>query len=70
MKSGQVVICAGGGGIPVIKKDNKLEGVAAVIDKDYAHIVTKVAGQDNGLYIVSISYLTINDKEYTVAVGA
>ena len=36
MKSGQVVICAGGGGIPVIKKDNKLEGVAAVIDKDYA----------------------------------
>ena len=42
----------------------------SVIDKDSAHIVTKVAGQDNGLYIVSISYLTINDKEYTVAVGA
>ena len=42
----------------------------SVIDKDSTHIVTKVAGQDNGLYIVSISYLTINDKEYTVAVGA
>ena len=36
MKNGQVVICAGGGGIPVIKKNDKLEGVAAVIDKDYA----------------------------------
>ena len=39
----------------------------SVIDKDFAHIVTKVAGQDNGLYIVSVSYLTINNKEYTVA---
>lgn len=42
----------------------------SVIDKDSAHIVTKVAGQDDGLYIVSVSYLTINGKEYTVAVGA
>lgn len=42
----------------------------SVIDKDGANIVTKVAGQDNGLYLVSISYLTVNSKEYTVAVGA
>ena len=27
-----LVICAGGGGIPVIKKENKLEGIAAVFD--------------------------------------
>ncbi|MFW5864994.1 MAG: carbamate kinase [Candidatus Izemoplasmataceae bacterium] len=31
-----VVICAGGGGIPVIAKDNHYLGVDAVIDKDYA----------------------------------
>jgi hypothetical protein len=42
----------------------------SVIDKDTTKIVTKVAGQDNGLYIVAVSYLTINNKEYTVAIGA
>lgn len=31
---GNIVIAAGGGGIPVIKKQNKLVGVDAVIDKD------------------------------------
>jgi carbamate kinase len=36
LKSGQIVITAGGGGIPVIKKENCLKGVEAVIDKDLA----------------------------------
>lgn len=59
MKSGQVVICAGGGGIPVIKKDNNLEGVVAVIDKDYAS--SKLADLIDADYLV---ILTAVDNVY------
>lgn len=36
---GNVVICAGGGGIPVVRKAGRLVGVEAVIDKDLAAAV-------------------------------
>lgn len=34
VNNGTTVICSGGGGIPVAKKDGKYEGLEAVIDKD------------------------------------
>ena len=36
VEQGTVVITVGGGGIPVIRKDGKLVGTPAVIDKDFA----------------------------------
>ena len=60
VKEGHVVICAGGGGIPVIRhEDGRLEGVAAVIDKDYAS--AKVAALFNADYLV---ILTAVDNVY------
>ncbi len=36
IERGNIVITVGGGGIPVIKKDQGFQGIASVIDKDFA----------------------------------
>lgn len=64
VKSGNVVICAGGGGIPVIKEDNKLVGVAAVIDKDYASaLVAELVEADYLVILTAIDNVCINYKQ-------
>lgn len=35
VNSGDVIICCGGGGIPVVKKEGVLHGIEGVIDKDF-----------------------------------
>ena len=59
VKKGDIVICAGGGGIPVIEENGKLNGIAAVIDKDYAS--AKVAALVDADYLV---ILTAVDNVY------
>lgn len=36
VEAGVITVTVGGGGIPVVQRDNKVEGVEAVIDKDFA----------------------------------
>jgi carbamate kinase len=36
LNAGIVPICAGGGGVPVIRRNGRLQGVEAVVDKDLA----------------------------------
>ncbi len=66
-----IVICAGGGGIPVIKTDKieLLEGVAAVIDKDRsASLLADQIGADTLLILTSVDKVSIHfNKENQTA---
>lgn len=59
---GHIVICAGGGGIPVIKNDDgSLEGVAAVIDKDFASAkVAELVDADYLVILTAVDNVCIN----------
>ena len=60
----QFVICAGGGGIPVVEKDNKLEGVAAVIDKDYASAkLAELIDADYLVILTAVDNVCLNYKQ-------
>ena len=64
LDNGQVVICAGGGGIPVINKDDKLEGVAAVIDKDYASAkLAELIDADYLVILTAVDNVCLNYKQ-------
>lgn len=57
-----IVIFAGGGGIPVVKRpDDTYEGVAAVIDKDYAaELLAEEVGVDTLMILTEVDKVAIN----------
>src|SRR5581483_4506361 len=62
IRSGFIVICSGGGGIPVIENENgQLEGVEAVIDKDYAaSILANTVNADLFLISTAVEKVALN----------
>ncbi|MGL4367191.1 MAG: carbamate kinase [Brevinemataceae bacterium] len=56
-----IVICAGGGGIPVIEKNGQLEGINAVIDKDStAALIAKQVQADYFVLLTAVDKVAIN----------
>ncbi|MGL4861096.1 MAG: carbamate kinase [Enterobacteriaceae bacterium] len=57
----QVVITAGGGGIPVISEGNHLKGASAVIDKDWASAkLAEMIGADMLIILTAVEKVAIN----------
>ena len=72
MKTGAIVIAAGGGGIPVISNgENYFEGVDAVIDKDFAaELLAEKINADTLLILTGVDNAMINyRKEDQQALG-
>ncbi|WP_026476942.1 carbamate kinase [Alkaliphilus transvaalensis] len=59
--AGHVVITVGGGGVPVINKNGILEGVPAVIDKDFASgKIAEILDADFLLILTAVEKVAIN----------
>ncbi|AUD63600.1 carbamate kinase [Tenericutes bacterium MO-XQ] len=70
VEGGNIVIASGGGGIPVVKKD-QLVGVNAVIDKDFSSAkLAELIGADVFIILtavkrVAINFMKPNQKEFS-----
>ncbi|MEW7864422.1 carbamate kinase [Aeromonas diversa] len=61
LAAGQVVITAGGGGIPVLREGNHLRGASAVIDKDWASArLAELIDADLLIILTAVEKVAIN----------
>lgn len=59
--SGDLIISSGGGGIPVIQKDDAFNGVECVIDKDYAaSLLATLIGAEILLILTDVDKIALN----------
>lgn len=55
---GSIVVCAGGGGIPVVREGDRLRGVEAVIDKDLtAALLAEQLGADRLVILTDVAHV-------------
>lgn len=61
ISSGMITISCGGGGIPVVYEEDKIEGIAAVIDKDFAaEKLAEVIDADILLILTAVDKVCVN----------
>lgn len=61
LQNDRVIICAGGGGIPVVLEDNKFNSVDAVIDKDAsAALVAELVDADTLIILTAVNQVALN----------
>ena len=59
--AGNVVVAVGGGGIPVIRKDGKVSGTPAVIDKDFgSELLAELLDADMLIILTAVEKVAIN----------
>ncbi len=64
ISQGCVVITVGGGGIPVVRKDGKLYGTPAVIDKDFAsEKLAELINADELVILTAVEKVAINYRK-------
>ncbi|WP_093055497.1 carbamate kinase [Salipaludibacillus aurantiacus] len=61
LSAGELVISGGGGGVPVILKNGRLQGVEAVIDKDFAsEMIAEMVDADILMILTAVDQVSLN----------
>lgn len=64
LDAGQVVVAAGGGGIPVRREGNALNGAAAVVDKDFASaVLAEILDADFLIILTAVEKVAVNFRK-------